>query len=488
MSEKSSFNKSLQSIIYLRKLPFSEGAEIFRENFIRHFSPDNQNNELKYNFNDNFDCLDEFARFKFYSHRNRVKNFNYSADLTIKSRFHSLRKFLKSKIVNQTKFEYFILFLMILDSISIAICVNYKRHLSFSALVCLTLIQYIFLTVFLIDICLKLFIDFNSFWKSAWNKFDFWNLCISIFLQLIDLFINIYLNIPNKSTNRFIEFLKFLTIFRIFSNLKILSYFIELRIIVICLTRAVRSVVLISILLFIFAYIFAKIGYILYSSDTTNNYFSSLFESLITLFAIMTLDQWWKIFSKTSESSNNSFVSNFYFISWVMLASFIFQNLFTGVMVNNFQQIRDEVVKSMDKKLIKKVQKESLRQESKKSSILDDVSSQEDRFESIFTDLDQVLFKMRTIRVQNKEWTLLIEQTCDLIQNLENCTIWPEDTLLRYYEVMEILMDNLKERMDLVDLANKSLTSMHDRDCLLEDKKNFIKILKLLLLLFICNH
>lgn len=74
---------------------------------------------------------------------------------------------------------------------------------------------------------------------------------------------------------------------------------------------------------------------------------------------------------------------------------------------------------------------------------------------------------MRSIRSENRDWNLLIEETCDLITNLASSTIWPEDSLLRYYELMQLLMDNLKERVCLIDIANESLLSMHDRDNLI---------------------
>ncbi len=80
----------------------------------------------------------------------------------------------------------------------------------------------------------------------------------------------------------------------------------------------------------------------------------------------MTLDQSWKIFENRKNSKiNNAITTNLFFLSWVILAALIFQNLFTGVMVNNFYQIREDFVRNLNIKTIRKKKKESARFEAK---------------------------------------------------------------------------------------------------------------------------
>ncbi|RNA08587.1 cation channel sperm-associated 2 [Brachionus plicatilis] len=466
--EDNSLQTSLNSLIVLKELGdhklLTKHAEYFRKLFFNHFTEDSQNNNIKFTYNELINnpstVLDKQpVQFSIYQNRVRDKKSNSISESQIYSyhkSFYKQKKIL-GNLVKSKKFEYLLIGLLILDSISKAIIVN-KTELNQMQMYSLKSIQLLYVLTFVIEVLLKIFADFSAFCKSPWNTFDLINLLLTILLEIIHTIVGF-----SHKNNNVVKFLDLLGVFRIFTNIKILSHFIELRIIVICLTKAVRSVVLISILLFIFTFIFSNMGFTLFDKKTVENsenssdYFTSIFESSITLFAIMTLDQWWKILTNTESSS--SFTKTLYFISWVLLASFIFQNLFTGVMVNNFQEIREEVVKNLDLKRIKQAQKESFKQE-------DDINRQR-----LLEDKSNNLDENDKIRIKNQDWCRLIEESGEMLKNLENKTIWPEDTLIRYYELMQVLMDNLKERIDLVDLANESLISMHDRDHL--NKKIF---------------
>ncbi|CAF0989790.1 unnamed protein product [Brachionus calyciflorus] len=464
--EKESYHNSVSSLIYLKEFEdrkfLSKNAELFHKLFLNHLTEVNLNNNIRFKYNEllnNPSSIIDKQPVQFNIYHDKIRDqtnesFNEGQVYSYQKSFYKQKKIL-NKLVKSKKFEFFLLILLIADSISKAYFVN-DNNLETNQIKIINLIQSLYLITFLLEVSIKLFVDFELFWKSPWNVFDLVNLIISFFLEMVKISVDVV-----QSNSNLFKFLKILTVFRIFTNVKILSHFVELRIIIICLTKAVRSVVLISILLFIFTYIFSKIGFTLFSNthnDTkqVNDYFSSIFESIITLFAIMTLDQWWKIFTNTDPES---LLTTFYFISWVILASFIFQNLFTGVMVNNFQQIREEVVQSLDLKRLKQAQKESIRNEN-------------EVYRQKYSEASE-MSETERIRSQNKEWCQLIEESSEIIKNLENNTIWPEDTLIRFYELMQILMDNLKERMDLIDLANESLISMHDRDNLLSTK--FVK-------------
>jgi hypothetical protein len=75
---------------------------------------------------------------------------------------------------------------------------------------------------------------------------------------------------------------------------------------------------------------------------------------------------------------------------------------------------------------------------------------------------------MQNKRKINKNWLNSVNKNIDVIEDIissnKAATIWPEDTLLHYYSLMQSLMDNLHERMILLEYANNSLLLMHDRD------------------------
>jgi hypothetical protein len=409
-----------------------------------------------------------------------------------------------NKIVSSKIFKNCFAALLAIDSLVIGICVNnYEKEAENSSgeLRLLASFQIFVTIIFFFEIVAKLLIDVKTFWKSPWNIFEFFICQLTSFCQIMDAILVFNHNSLIKQ-NRIISFIKFIRVFRILRNLRLLSHFVELRIIIICLTRAIRSVVLISILLLIISFLFAKIGFILFSSMNQMNdpilgdCFSSIMESLITLFAVMTLDQWWKIFSIASDYYNTYFLATFYFVAWIILASFIFQNLFTGIMVNNFQEIRKDVIKALSlKKMQKKIQHDmklrsklsnhslkhakstkselNLNETEFKNKLINNLKffyrdTKNNRVHRIektnIEKLNEVIQKMKEYRSDNQQWVKLMKETMYLLNNITTNELWQEENLIKYYESVENLMENLKERMLLLDLANQSLLKMHDKN------------------------
>ena len=52
---------------------------------------------------------------------------------------------------------------------------------------------------------------------------------------------------------------------------------------------------------------------------------------MITLFQLFTLDQWYKIYNDLIKVSSVAFTCT-YILLWVWIGSFVFRNLFVGIM------------------------------------------------------------------------------------------------------------------------------------------------------------
>ena len=52
---------------------------------------------------------------------------------------------------------------------------------------------------------------------------------------------------------------------------------------------------------------------------------------MITLFQLFTLDQWYKIYNDLTKVSSVAFTC-IYILLWVWIGSFVFRNLFVGIM------------------------------------------------------------------------------------------------------------------------------------------------------------
>lgn len=182
--------------------------------------------------------------------------------------------------------------------------------------------------------------DFWEFWVSGWNIFDFLVTFLSVIPDVIGL-------IPSRGnsavTEDFGSVSAYFRVFRILRALKMVIHFKQMRLIALAITKAFRALLFITILLFIFAYIFAIVGVMFFDKFSHSDRhdleykeaFSSMLNALLTLWQIFTLDQWLKIYNdiqKVEVEKTTSWLWSFYIIFWILIGSFIFQNIFAGIM------------------------------------------------------------------------------------------------------------------------------------------------------------
>ena len=210
----------------------------------------------------------------------------------------------------------------------------------------------IILGLFVFEICIKM-ISFgprvHEFFKDGWNVFDF------IIVGAC------FLPFDGQS----IIVLRLLRVLRI---VRLVGTIPELKLIVNTLLKSIPSLGYIGILLFILFYIYACLGTFLFRENDPIH-FESLHISLLSLFRVATLEDWTDImytaiygcqnygYSGMEDLCRNSqtfsFLGWFYFVSFVLLATFIFFNLFIGVIISNMDDIKEKERLRLDPDLAK---------------------------------------------------------------------------------------------------------------------------------------
>ncbi|XP_038076596.1 cation channel sperm-associated protein 2-like [Patiria miniata] len=268
--------------------------------------------------------------------KNRVRNKNSkNPPLNIWAHF----------VLESSIFQYFMLFLILSNSIALGIQseVSGDSNPNLAGLKqALEIFDYCSLFLFMVEILLKWMDDFVSFWKNGWNIFDFF-VTVGSFVPEI-----IVLTVGDLKELRVI--VKNLRVFRILRSLKMVSRFQQARLIALAITKAFKAMTFIMLLLLLFAYIFAIAGVIFFDSYTRSDRedlqykdsFSSITRALITLFQLFTLDQWYKVMMDMWKVADR-FFTTFYIMLWICIGSFTFRNIFVGIMVNNFQSIRNDL-------------------------------------------------------------------------------------------------------------------------------------------------
>lgn len=174
--------------------------------------------------------------------------------------------------------------------------------------------EYAILTVFVIEIALKLIAWGPRFFLSGWNVLDFFIVAVSL--------------VPDAGPLAILRSLRILRVLRLVSTIR------RLRMLTESLLSAIPSIGWISFMLLLVFYIFAVMGTELFG-DRFPDWFGTLGASMYTLFQIMTLESWsMGIARPVMEAYPWAWA---YFVPFILVSAFTILNLFIGIIVNSMQ-------------------------------------------------------------------------------------------------------------------------------------------------------
>ena len=177
-----------------------------------------------------------------------------------------------------------------------------------------------FITIyFLVEIIIKMSAEENlrDFFKDKWNIFDF----VIVVVTLIPL---------ENSTMAAVA-----RLFRIFRVLRLITSRPELKNIIDMLIGAIPSIVDIVLLMFIIFYIYAIVGNFLFAS-APSGLWRDFLVAMLTLFQILTFENWSDIMYEAMNIHPWAWI---YFVSFVVIAGFIFFNLFVAVIIGEMEKL-----------------------------------------------------------------------------------------------------------------------------------------------------
>lgn len=157
--------------------------------------------------------------------------------------------------------------------------------------------------------------NLKRYFGDGWNLFDFTIVVLSL--------------IPATG-----EFALVARLIRILRVLRLLSAVPQLRLIVATLVRSIPSMGHVIALLGIIFYVYAVAGFHLFHNIDPERW-GTLGDSLLTLFRIVTLEGWTEVMYKALETLPYAWI---YFVSFVLLGTFIAMNLFIAVIINNLEE------------------------------------------------------------------------------------------------------------------------------------------------------
>lgn len=186
----------------------------------------------------------------------------------------------------------------------------------------------IFLAIFVIEAGIKITAQYPAPWryfKDGWNLFDFSIVVVSLL----------------PATGQLATLARLARLMRV---LRLISALPELRLIVSTLIRSIPSMAHVVLLASIIFYVYGVAGYHLFH-EADPGHWRNLGISLLSLFRIVTLEDWTDIMYIAMATHPWAWI---YFVSFVVITTFVVINLFIAVVINNLDEAKQERLRSLE--------------------------------------------------------------------------------------------------------------------------------------------
>jgi voltage-gated sodium channel len=217
------------------------------------------------------------------------------------------------QIVDDPRTERAVMTLIVLNAVILGLETSATVRESYGTL--LSRLDEAILAVFVAEIAARITVHRLAFFRDPWSVFDF--LVVGIAL------------VPATETFSVLRALRVLRVLRLITGIP------TLRRVVSGLLAAMPGMVSIVFLIGILYYVFAVMATNLYGADFPA-LFGTLGASLFTLFTVMTLEGWVDgVVKPVMEKHPHAWI---FFISYIVVTTFMVLNLFIGVVVNAMQR------------------------------------------------------------------------------------------------------------------------------------------------------
>ncbi len=189
----------------------------------------------------------------------------------------------------------------------------------------LKLADYFVTMYFIFELAIKMVAEkkFMNFFKNGWNLFDFVIVVVTL--------------LPLEQSG----FAAIARVLRVFRVLRLFTSRPELKAIIDMLIKAIPSIIDIVILMFIIFYIYAIVGNF-YFSELPSGLWKDFLVSMLTLFRVLTFEDWTDVMYEAMTLHSWAWV---YFVSFVIIAAFVFFNLFVAVIIGEMQKLQEADMK-----------------------------------------------------------------------------------------------------------------------------------------------
>lgn len=160
----------------------------------------------------------------------------------------------------------------------------------------------------------------GTFFKSGWNVFDF-IVVVAAFL-------------PGLRENAAL-----LRIVRLARILRAVRFLPDLRVVFIAVGRSLPGVASLAALTLLLVYLYAMVGWVIFHQEDPAN-FGTAGQAMVTMFVLLTLENLPTYIEAGQEMVGDWTVA--FYVSYVLVASFLVFNLFIGIVLNSMEEARNQ--------------------------------------------------------------------------------------------------------------------------------------------------
>ena len=179
----------------------------------------------------------------------------------------------------------------------------------------------VFLGVFVVELAIRL-VAFGrrpaDFFRSGWNVFDFLVIVASFLPGLRE----------NATLLRLVRLARIVRIVRLLPDLRVL---------VSAVARSIPGVLSLAVMTVLLIYLYGMVGWLIFDDELPERY-GNIGEAMLTMFVLLSLENLPTYIDEGREAGGDATIV--FFVSYVLVASFLIFNFFIGVIVNSMEEAR----------------------------------------------------------------------------------------------------------------------------------------------------
>jgi voltage-gated sodium channel len=220
------------------------------------------------------------------------------------------------RVADSSLFQNFILGVIVLNAVTLGVqTYDLKQGVEDA----LNLMDDFFLGIFLIELTIRI-AAFGSrpqdFFKDGWNLFDF--------IVIGAVFV------PGIRENATL-----LRIVRLLRVVRVVTVLPDLRVLIQALVRSIPPILSLGVLTLMLMYVYGMVGWILFHEQDPENW-GDIGTALLSTFTMLTLENWPTLLDAGMAIHPQSWV---FFVSYVLLASFLDINILIANIINSVEQV-----------------------------------------------------------------------------------------------------------------------------------------------------